>query len=375
MGLGDPTYKPSYSGGGSKAGPVGNEWWRGRANTSRNQMDAALGQLNGAAPAAPTQSQLLSQFNNAQQYYNTFYAPDQAALQNQFQSLMGRKDALSANYNSTTALTNERFNLLQQQLGAQQQGNGIDLNAAARQMTLADQLLSLLGGKKDQALGYTGQLSGLANQMFGVQNQQLDLKEKSSKRGSERAQAKALSEAIARGAVVTPGHTDDMSFLREEAADQLAQIGTERTAASLAHEQDKAGFTNQTKNILLDFDTAQLNNREQKAQAQDRYKQLEIQANQFGIEKNKLANELASTLQRLQLDRVMTVGQVMDMLSGNIGEQRALAMQIMQQASANQYQFPTGQANLSWGPGGTPTPTAASQPNRSTTGNARNYAR
>lgn len=382
MPLGMPSFKPTYSSGGNWASKFGvpspTEAARKAPGVGAVGMSGLQqGLLSQVAPTAPSASQLLDQWNQAQQYYTSYFAPDAANLQNQFQNLVGRRDALNADYNSNVNLTKARYDLLQQQLAQQQAVSGVDMDAAIRQMSLADQLLGLLGGKKDQALNYTNALSGLSNQMFDVTKQQLDLKEKGTKRGSERAQAKALSDAIARGAVVTPGFNADQQFLRDELTDALTGITGERTAANISFEQDKAGFTNQTKNILLDFDTASLNNREQKAQAQDRMKQLEIQAKNFNIEKNKLANDLQSALQRLNMDRSMSVSQVLEWMGSNNAAQRSLAMQIMDAATRNQSQFPMGSggANLSWGPGGTPTPTARSQPQRSNTGNARQYAR
>lgn len=232
---------------------------------------------NAQAQNLPVQTQLNNQYGSIQQ---------QSGLQQQQFGL--QEQGLNAN----SGFDNRSLDVRQQQLG-------LDRSAQGRQ----DPLLQARLGMAQQARGYLDVFhqGALAN---------ID-------QSSAYEAFKNKTDARGRGAMGSEGLAMD----QQNIGDRAKFARTEETFGRL-------GYNNRVLNADDDIRSAAENISKNK----DNGRQLDIQAKQYGIDRERLASNLQLGMQRLGLDRTMSLNDVFDKLNSNRVDYQMLGQKIMDQA-------------------------------------------
>lgn len=212
--------------------------------------------------------------------YGQMYGPELAALQGQADSalagLLGVNAARGMSESALRAGTSADRRLL----GNQAQNTAIQRAAAGRQIP------------------YLGS-------MRGYDASDIKLGEYAAQLTASHDRRMANKDATARGAMITPGHRDDMSEIDSALMNQLL------------------GFN-------IDADRVNTSYDEQEAQARDRMKMLDNEAASYGIRGDQLQASLQQGLANLNLQGVVDVNQVMDMLASNNVDQALVGRHIIE---------------------------------------------
>lgn len=218
------------------------------------------------------------------------------------------------------ASLNQQYGTLQGQLGTTQAG--YDLARQAAQSDAAAQLAKTNLGPEYDAVTRAAiqrQLAGLgvddnlAFQMLGNQFKGLDLQRTQAWQGAGRAQTAAKTDATARGSIGSVGFNKKMTGIQQDLANQLSGIDINRTQDTLQAQQ------------------AQNDRREAAAKLKDQNAMLDIKAKEYGLDRNQIKANLQQGLAKLGIDNMATVNQILDMMSSNDVQQRAVAEQIFRQ--------------------------------------------
>jgi hypothetical protein len=169
-----------------------------------------------------------------------------------------------------------------QDLLAQMAGNQVDIGGAQRDQAYYDKLLELLG---------------LSDTVSQHQNQL----------NYDSTMADLGSQATANGAYASRGFRQQSDFTRQgfDISEANRMIGTAR---------DKAGLENS------------------KAQAADRMKQLQIEANRLGTKPELLAAQLSNSIAQMGLQNQIDVGKLMDGIANGNFDMMQLYYNLVQQA-------------------------------------------
>lgn len=227
----------------------------------------------GTASSAPSRSNIMA-------LIGSIYGPQQMAQQQQQQGLLNQLALQNAGYTTDQGNLQTNYGLDQRALALDRAGLGIDRGAAAR------------------ALANTLEQERLAKAMTGNQKRTLGLGYESDTR-SER------SDATARGALTTPGTRQNLTDLYGNFL-----LGNERLDLGL--ESDLLGI------------------REQRAQAKDRQKQLDLESKRLGLNSEQLSNQLSQALDQLGLSHLMSVNDIFSALSSGNADRAGLARQMIE---------------------------------------------
>lgn len=240
------------------------------------------GQPSGAVPAAGGQGLGTPQpnRNNIMALLGSIYGPQQQAQQQQQQGLLNQLALQNAGYTTDRGALQTNYGLDQRGLGLDRQQLGIDRGAAAR------------------ALANTIEQERLARAMTGNQKKTLGLGYEKDTRGER-------SDATARGALTTPGTRTN---LKDMYGNFL--LGNERLDLGL--ESDLLGI------------------REQRNQARDRQKALDLESKRLGLNSDQLSSQLDQALDQLGLGNLMSTNDIFSALSSGNAQQAGLARQIME---------------------------------------------
>lgn len=208
--------------------------------------------------------------------------PDYANLANQRAGLQrGIGDAL-ASRDMQLRFGREDYANQMARNGLGVQGLGVDRAAAQRAGVNVDALMALAGQMLQNQLGST---------RLGA-----DIRTRGQK-----------SDATARGAFVTQGNRDALSDISK-------QLGFDEGRLNIGYQQDMIGL------------------KEQKAQAADRNKQLDMKAKELGLQRNELKTALQQGIERLNMGAYVDVNSIMDKLASTDIQERTIAEQIYRQA-------------------------------------------
>lgn len=183
----------------------------------------------------------------------------------------------------------------------------------------------------------------LAWEALGNQLEGFDLRTLQSWQGAQRGQWANRSDATGKGSVGSIGYNRRMGGIQEDLANQLTGIGIDKDSAIFGAREAAMGRT------------------EQKAKLDDQNRMLDIKAKEYGIDRQQVEANLQQGLAKLGLDNMTSVNQIMDMLSSNDIQQRAVAENIFRQGMQYGDYFITMPGNTGNAP---PAPTQAPNPVR-----------
>lgn len=195
---------------------------------------------------------------------------------------------------------------------------GIDRASLGRQTPLLDQLFGLRERSRGSERDYLKSMDQLGEESLVNQLAGADLTKKSNTRA-------ARSDAVARGATVTQGLRDSLGDIDESYSLTTKQFRLERAreAAGIKAKWDDNYFQGQ-----IDAATTA----EEKAKIQDQYKAFDILEKRLNLSREQIANSLSQTLASLNLNKVLSVGQVMSALLSTKEKSAQLAFELLGKA-------------------------------------------
>ena len=320
------------TGGATGAGQVGgsnrNGWWGAaqeagqtagdlfdsvtqQTPTPTSQLPASYPGIAGAVGTVGEQGHYNAAAQQAQNYGNVIFGPDQNAINYQEHSLnqQGILDAMQAalgrqDLHNTYGTSSARLDL---------QGN--ELGIASQQLALKNQGL----GIDRRGLQNQGKYLG---QMAGIHDRDLASKIDQYERDLATDQRTTTSDATSRGGYFSPFHRLDLADNYANALSGMSSAARHREGQQYAYDKDMA-------NIGLDHERLDLGYQDIGLSEQ----QLDNQAAELGISRDELNNSLQQGLAQLGLDQQISGQQLADALFGNqnAAEQLGLDQQAAQQ--------------------------------------------
>lgn len=218
---------------------------------------------------------------------------------------------------------------------------GTERGALARQLPLLQGQYDIQQGRfglTEQGVGLTEQQlgierGGLARQapllqrMFGIDVADFARQAEQATYGARREEQEKVGEAAAAGALTTGGTDRRLGDIRQRLAGELGRIGLARQGRTLQYGEDRRQVADalarntidrrrlslEKQGINLDRREAQLMYGEERKKIADGLKLLDLKAKELNIPVSEAARRLKGTMQQAQLDRWMTVA---DLLSG-----------------------------------------------------------
>lgn len=237
-----------------------------------------------------------NQFRGNLDFYSTYSAPQMSAYDAMAGRAQGEIGGVLANQSIQADMLNGNYDLARQKLALQQQGLGVDRNAAGRQV------------------GNANALEALANQLYGNQMAGYGLDKTQAWQGADQSGRAANSSATARGAMNAPGIGRSQTDIANHLAGQLQQIGLGEQRAKIGLDQTKVGLA------------------EQRASAGDRQRSIDLMAKGLGLDGKQLQNQLKAGLSNLGLDTLVKSNDLFDAMNGTDIQRQQLAIQILNQA-------------------------------------------
>jgi hypothetical protein len=299
-------------------------------------------------------------FNQYAGLYSSAYAPQTQAINNQNALLNSQIGGLGAAYGASSGAMSRAAGIDQQKLGVQQAAIGQERGSLGRQRGYLGNRYGVVAGQADMNLGYNDQYQGFNDQYQGFQDNYMTLlqqKLQEQKMGFFIDEVKnqqdyknevrnLTSDAIARGANVSQGVTDDAIQLQRTRdyntltgrnnqdlafnAGLKEAVGINDSKAHLS--EQRAQLQQQRENIVYDKELARLDTNEALSKLYDRDAQLGYQAQALGLEKQAVGARLQAGLANLNLNQYLSVGQLMDQMASNDVQRQGIAANVFMQA-------------------------------------------
>lgn len=287
-----------------------------------------------------------SGFGSALSLYDQLNAGQSNYLNNQGQNLNFQMNALGPAYGAQSGALRQNYNSSVGLNNLAAQATGADRASIGRQRGYLDSMYGVDQAKYGTNVGYQNALKGFAGQAYGIAGkthtsvlEQLANQLADSQRQAVNEDKGVRSQATAAGAYTAQGTRDDVATVEADRASRQAnnaqqrlQEGYSYDQTGVAYRRDLSGIDNTIANMGYDLQASGLSTAEQKAKLGDRMAQLDIQAKTFGLKNDQLESQLSQGLASLNLDQVMSVGQLMDSLNSNDYQKAQLAQQIIGQA-------------------------------------------
>lgn len=296
-----------------------------------------------------------SQFQQAFQFGQANFGNlQQAGLNQRRQSLLQQRQNLANQFAASGRHLRSQIGNLQQQQDVRGNIIGISrgeipgqLQRLAQQGRIQRRALTGGLGTIDQLRDLNLRMKALAQAGFRTEVEGLNLGRASTRTRSEEEERRFTSESIGRGAVGASGTRAGLEFIGTELEQALQGFDIKQKQARQALEgqflglkKERVNLAQQRRTLLSDFQLSQLNRKDQRAQLKARDRILGEQARLVGLQKDELAIRLSRGLEQINLDRTVSVGQIMDALGSNNLQQAALGRQLAEFAMSNAQFFP-----------------------------------
>ena len=269
-----PTYGgPTFSGGN---GTIGTSY------TDQQSGPTAPNLTYGDTATNNYQTSGLGQFNAYRGLYEQNTMPQITALLNSRQNLIDRQGNIDTNYGMQRDYLNQGYGNQMGQLRVNADTNMYDQN-------VVNQLMG------QNAASYQNLLS-----QFGLQ-------EANARNQSEMQRRAATSDAVSRGAYGGAGTGQDFTDISSSLANQLGMYGAKR---------EEAGIANKTETINLE----------------KRRNDLTQQGKIYGLQGEQFGIALQQGLAKLNLDNILSVGNIMDQINSKDQATAALMSSIVERA-------------------------------------------
>ncbi len=286
-------------------------WWK----------DPAI-QNAGALPTPQTDA-----FNNYVNYQTALNAPTLQGydLQNAQQS--ARLGAIQAATGAGNGAAQAQADIAGQKIDNNIASNAIDQAAIPSQIAYNNAMYGVNGQQYQSVQNMVNQLIGNQGNIFLNSKAQADLQERMQRRDwGNTIAAQGSSSAPESGQKMADFHTQDI-------------LATD--AARNAQTEQVARLTNHGNQALYDYTLQGLSTAQQNARLDDRGKQLDLLAKNYGLDKQALLASLNASLANSNLNGILTAGQVLDGITSNDTQKAQLMNDIVYGAVG----YASGQGN------------------------------
>lgn len=259
------------------------------------------------------------------------YAPELAAYDAQAANLLNRANTVWANIGAQRQAIMDEYRARRAQNALGGDMSNIDRDAILRQLALIDKLRLNQWNQGVQTVQNLERLDREIDQARELEGQSLDLQKRRALQKAERDSWAAREEASARGASTSHGLFKSLADIETDKVQNLEDVRIADEQSLLKQQSAKADNENTRKLLRLDLEAYGLNADEQKAKLNDRLKQLDVEARARGINANLLAAQMNQALHNLNLQGVLTVGQLLDQASAARQNKAQVQQQIAQQ--------------------------------------------
>lgn len=266
-------------------------------------------------PIGPTVNPVAQNAQAFDDYYIGLNSPTLNGYDYQHAILQGRLGAVQNASGASNAASQAQAAIRGQQLDNQIAMNQIDINAIPRQVTNINDILGVQGQQRDSTTQMIDQLLG---------NTQADYQNTVAQALLQFQQGRRTigNTAASQGSVTAP---ETGAALK----DTQTAYNQAETAANISRSNATAQLTNQRNQALYDYSLNSLSAKEQIAKLKDRGDQLELQAKNYGLDKDALLAGINATLAQNNLQGILSAGQVLDQMTSNDIQKRQLMNEIV----------------------------------------------
>lgn len=304
--------------------PAQDPWRFDPANTPQGRAIILAGSLES--------QQQQADLANFQSVFAAANAPQIAAINSQIEAL-NKNQALAAKQNDLgIKKLQDEINANLATIALSRKSGLVDQAAVARQVKLENAMFALRQQKSQNEQVYAQKkLEFAARQRdLGFQGNSLSLQQLIA--DAQQGRRGAMSDATARGAFSTEGHAQAQTDINTGERIGRGKLGVERKGIQLSYEQETAAGKAQLRQIYLDRQDAKLSHGEQIALLNDRRKQLQIEAQKYGVTEDAYRKQLANGIAALNLDHQVTVNNLMSQIASQNAAKAAAAQQVTQAA-------------------------------------------
>lgn len=223
-------------------------------------------------------------------------APISSILNNQYGLMTRNTNLTGQQFDNTAAGLNANYGFDVRSLGLKQAGMALEKGSTER-------LGGLLGSRLD-----------MANQMRQFLDPEFAMRDAEARRGTAYEAFKNKAETRGRGAMGSEGFRADQTDIKSRGDFTSEELYRQYQRDVLRANDDIRGAG------------------EAVAQNKDNVRQLDIQAQQLGVDRERLASNLQLGLQRLGLDRQISVNELLQRMGSNRVDYQMLGQRIFQEA-------------------------------------------
>lgn len=253
--------------------------------------------------------QMAQQNNAAQQSmdaYSGYYAPDMQAARNQADRARATLPFQSSYYDNQRGGLYGENDIANRGIGLQEQGLGIDRNANNRDAAYYQNLLNILGQQRD-----------IVGMEFTNTRQQLQDRAATDVRGTNQ-------QATAGGSWLAPERMAQVSDIFKNYDTSLQSAELSRRSGVLGYNEKEFGLE------------------KSKAETGDKNQKLDIMAQQYGLDREKLKLNLDQGLANLGYQQYMNTGDLLDKIDSSNAQEAAVARQILESVLQSGHAFNSG---------------------------------
>lgn len=319
-----------------------------------------------------------SPLEQAYAYYTS--TPEYILAQQQIANRTAQRNqslsAITGGYGAQRSAMQDAHRIALERLALEEANFLIDLEASRRQPMLISELDRLANEAFLAQVAYIDQLLGystadyqraaqyLADQL-GFVGREHGLATDRAQFTADLARRDTLSDATTRGAVATQGFIQSQGDIATQLAQAIAEadltrdtrttdINKQRGDLETDYQREQSGLTTQRRQAELDREAEWKRANEERTRAEERIRQLENMARDFGLRREEMEAQLRKGLAALGIEQQMSVNGLMDMMNQDAIAGSQLAMQALQAAAQMQGQFPGAKTKV----GGPPVPYA-----------------
>lgn len=314
-------------------------------------------------------------FPGALNYYTAQAGPGLIDIQQGLANSQAQLLNNDASYGLASQYAGQQTGFAGQAYNLGMQGVGIDRNAANRQNTYYGNLAGIdnaqyaqnqvynglqsgyLNDRQQSAAAWNQQQSGFASQRLVDQNVGTNAQMSGARASAAEQMRQAKNAATAGGAYTTPGTGQQFSNLNSMRDASFGQIQSQASLNADSENAAIAGFTQNTKEAHQNYldsmlglnqkisdqgfshQTNQLGYSESQAQTQDRLKHLDVTAGQLGLTRNQTVAAINNGLGQAGLSHGLNANILANAITSGTAKQKAIALQIQQQALKDQNFF------------------------------------
>jgi hypothetical protein len=217
-------------------------------------------------------------------------------------------------------------------VGLNQQQNQAAIRGSQADIDYWNKMAGIAGGRYGTAGTYFNAMQQLVGQAQGLRGQESDISLADALRAYQHNTFQFGSQQVGRGAWNTEGTKEGFGNLSSQYDLQQQNIRNQLAQANVGFGEQQAGLTKGYGDAYSDFQTELARSTHGTAGAQAQMDQLNLKAQEYGLDQRELANQLQQGLSNLNLDQTLKITDLMGALSSNDYQRQMVASQIISNA-------------------------------------------